>query len=129
MERRSDRGWSWASMAATSVLVGPALGTMTYLADWGSRGSIIFGAVMSLGWLVAFSIAKVVRDQAETGQSAAVTLRENWFRFALGTILAFDAAFVVVCLLLDRPALALTTAVVAVPLLVTAAVRTLRRVG
>jgi hypothetical protein len=128
MERRSERGWSWASIVATSILVGPTLGTMTYLADWGSRGSIIFGAVMSFGWLIAFSIAKVVRDGADAGQSTAAAIRENWFRFALGTILALDAGFIVVCLLLGRPALALTTAAVAVLFMAAVGLQKLRRI-
>jgi hypothetical protein len=117
VQRWSESGWSWPSILAGSIVVGPVLGTMTYLADWGSRGSTIFGVVMSLGWLVAFSIAKVVREQAAARQSAAVTLHENWFRFSLATILAFDAAFIVVSLLLGRPALAVKTAVLGIAFL------------
>ena len=102
---------------------------MTYAADWGSRGSFIFGAIMSIAWLVAFSIAKVVREQADTGQSAAAEIRENWFRFAVATILAFDAAFLIVCLLLGRLALAATTVVTTVLFLTALRLQKLRRAG
>jgi hypothetical protein len=117
----ADRGWSWRSILAQSAVVGLGLGGMTYLADWGSRGSLIFGVLMGIGWLVAFAIARVVREQAGAGHSTAVTLRENWFRFAVWALLALDAVFLVLCLAVGRAALALVTALLAIPFVLAAA--------
>jgi hypothetical protein len=108
---------------AGSALVGVALGTMTYLADWGSRGSVIFAVVMGLGWLVSFSVAKLVREGAATQPSFALTIRRSWFSVGLYVILTGAAMVILLAVLTGEGALALTTAVLAVPVVVAAFLR------
>jgi hypothetical protein len=123
MESWKDRGWSWPSIVAGSAMVGISLGTMTYLADWGSRGSVIFAVVMGLGWLISFSIAKLVRGRAATEPTFALTISRSWFSVGLYVLLTANVVVVLLAVLAGNRALALTTAVLAVPLLVAAFLR------
>jgi hypothetical protein len=102
------------------MLVGCSLSGMTYLAGWGTRGPLVFGFIMGLGWLVVLSLAKVRR------QGFGSLPHQNWGS-AVWTILALQAALVVVAALIGDKATASATALIAAPLLVYAVVHRTRR--
>jgi hypothetical protein len=100
---------------------------MTYLAEWGSRGPIVFGVVMGVGWFIAFSIAKLVRERAESGQPVALKLTRSFLSIAVYVLLSLAGALILIAVLAGEPAVAVTTAVLAVPLMIGALVRSARK--
>jgi hypothetical protein len=99
---------------------------MTYLADWGSRGPLIFGLVMGVGWFAICTVAKLIREGTNSGHRTAVAISQNWFPIAAAAILGFAAVLAIVAILANSGALALTTLVVAVPFAVYALLRNSR---
>ena len=83
---------------------------MTYLAEWGSRGPIVFGVVMGVGWFIAFSIAKLVRERAERGQPVALKLTRSFLSIAVYVLLFLSGAVILIAVLAGEPAVAVPTA-------------------
>lgn len=127
--RLRDRGWSWPSIIATSVLVGVVLAAMTYYAWSNGRGSVIFGLVMGVGWLAVFTVAKLVREGGESSDAADVTrwLHANWEQLALIVLLALVSLFTAVALFVGQVGLAVVGLVLAIPPVATLGVGVARK--
>ena len=127
MEGWKDRGWSWKAIVAQSLIVGSCLGFMTSRTIGGSRGPVIFGVAIGVGWFVAFSIVKLARERAETGERVALKLGGSFLSVGLYVLLVLAAALILIAVLAGEPAVAVPTAVLAAPLLIGAFLRRARK--